>query len=144
MADVTESTVNVLGVLFAGLTLAVTIVGGFVKFLHGRIVGVEEKADALAGELRQAMQTQASDHRLEQSSQANAHRNVQDELWKELRRIADLGHIAHTAMAEAMTKNQITLVEAMGKLATREETERAQHAMETRIMDTLRKEVGNR
>lgn len=133
MTDANEPTIGILGLLLGCLGLAVTIIGGFVKFLYGRTAQTDEKITALGGELRQAMQTQASDHRL---AQAN--------LWTELRRMADTYHMTQTTMADAMTKNQVAIVEAMGKLPTREEMERATRALEQRIMETLRKEVGNR
>lgn len=128
------------GTILGILGIAVTVLGGFVKFLYGKIVEVEtaqqrintelrDKVTGTGGELRQSMQTQASDHRL-----------AQNNLWTELRRVVDKFSEQHTH-----------ILESVSKLPTREEVSKlnetlsaGQLAMEMRVMASLRKEVGNR
>lgn len=161
MSDAVPS-VSIWEVIVGAVGLAVPVMGFIMKAFDNRISRVEESQSEVATELRKTIITQASEHRNEISGldkqileiagelrqamtvQASDHRLAQGNIWTELRRMSDIGHAAHTAMADTMVKNQIALVEAMGKLPTREEVERGNHAMETRIMDTLRKEVVNR
>lgn len=124
---------DVWGIVISIIGLAVTILGGVAKFLWTRIgevqaaqttinTNVREEIAKIAGELRQSMQTQASDHRLAQGN-----------IWTELRRQADKSSEQHAHAAENM-----------GKLPTREEMMASLAAMEGRIMVSLRKEVPQR
>lgn len=113
---------DVVGTVISALVLVVTIIGGLLKVLWGRLDRVDSDQTILAGEMRQAMQAQASNHRVEQTN-----------LWQELRRIADKNNEQHTHAAEVM-----------GKLPNRDEMTASLAAMEARIMTSLRKEVGNR
>lgn len=133
MNDIGHSTVAFLGLVLGALTLAVGVVGGCIKFLWNRTTEIDGRVTAVNGELRNAMTVQMGDHRLETSN-----------LWAEVRRMNDVGHVEHIAMIDAMGKQHAALLEMISKLATREEMERTTHAMETRIMDTLRKEVPQR
>ena len=104
------------------LALVVTILGGVVKFLYGRISEVQAALAKLDGDLREDMQTQASDHR-----------NAQRDLWQELR-----------TMSKADSEQHAHMLERISELATRDDVRSDLAAMENRLLNTLRKEVPNR
>lgn len=146
---------DVWGTIIAATALGVTVLTGFMKFLWNRIDQVDAShsahitqlentqrevtegirhelqricdefraaMSAQSGELRQAMQTQASDHRL-----------VQTNLWEELRRHSDRANEYNSR-----------LIEAISKLATREEMNKSVELAEGRLISIMKKEVSER
>lgn len=113
---------DVLATILGVMGLIITVLGGLVKFLYSRINQVEAAHVALNGALRQEMQTQAS-----------SHHNAQRELWQELRSMAKTDNDQHAHMLERMSE-----------LPTRDEMKSDLSAMETRLMNVLRKEVQQR
>lgn len=115
MGDVITATIAILG-------LAVTVLGGMMKFMFSKIAEVEKAQTEINSELRQDMQTQASDHR-----------NSQRDLWQELR-----------TMAKADGDQHAHMLERMSVLPTRDEMKNDLAAMENRLLSTLRKEIPHR
>ena len=124
---------DLLTIVLGILALSVTVMGGFVKFLYGRISEVEKAQLQINGEIRDEMQRFIGELRQAMNIQASDHRLAQHNLWTELRRIADKNSEEHTRATEKI-----------GQLATRDEMTKALEATENRLMIALRKDVSQR
>lgn len=133
MSDTTDKIIGGMGLAFSLLSGGWFVLWNRIRQVEsaqsGINVEVREEMQKLGGELRQSMQTQASDHRLEQNN-----------LRGEFRRFVDKN-----------SEHQVHAAEAIGKLSTRDDMEKMRDtmsanmiAMEGRIMISLRKEVPNR
>lgn len=124
---------DVILVILGILGLAVTVISGFVKFLYSRIGDVEKAQTTINSDLRDEMRNFVGELRQSMAVQVSDHRLAQNNLWTEMRRIADRNSDEHTRVAEKI-----------GQLATRDEVLKAVEASEARLMVALRKEIPQR